>query len=321
MVAFTGRCLTHRAEIMWLHGAWPEALEEARRAGRRCARGQQRARGRRGRLPCRASVHRLRGELAAAEDGLPGREPARSRAAARPRAAAAGPGRRPSAAAAAIRRALGETAERPQRARLLPAYVEIMLARRRRRGGARRLRRARADRGRPRQRHAAGDGRARARGGRARRRRRRAPPWFLCGAPRGCGSSSRRRTRRPARVRSSALACRALGDDDAAAFELEAARGVFAALGAAPDLARRGSLMRPAATADAHGLTRARAGGAPPRRGGEEQPRRSPPSWSSASTRSPATCRTSSPSSASRRAPPRARRLRARPRLTRRGQK
>ena len=37
MVAFTGRCLTHRAEIMCLHGAWEDALEEARRAGRRCA--------------------------------------------------------------------------------------------------------------------------------------------------------------------------------------------------------------------------------------------------------------------------------------------
>jgi hypothetical protein len=35
MVAFTGQCLLHRAEIMHLHGAWREALEEARRAGQR----------------------------------------------------------------------------------------------------------------------------------------------------------------------------------------------------------------------------------------------------------------------------------------------
>ena len=49
------------------------------------------------------------------------------------------------------------------------------------------------------------------------------------------------------------LACRALGDDDTAAMELEAARGVFAQLGAAPDLARVDSLTRRAASDDAMG--------------------------------------------------------------------
>jgi DNA-binding CsgD family transcriptional regulator len=38
------------------------------------------------------------------------------------------------------------------------------------------------------------------------------------------------------------LACRVLGDDDTAALELEAARGAFDRLGAAPDLARLDSL-------------------------------------------------------------------------------
>ena len=40
------------------------------------------------------------------------------------------------------------------------------------------------------------------------------------------------------------LACRALGDDDAATLELEAARGVFAELGAMLDVARVDSLSR-----------------------------------------------------------------------------
>lgn len=33
LVTFTGTCLVHRAEIMQMHGAWQDALEEARRAG------------------------------------------------------------------------------------------------------------------------------------------------------------------------------------------------------------------------------------------------------------------------------------------------
>ena len=51
------------------------------------------------------------------------------------------------------------------------------------------------------------------------------------------------------------VACRALGDDDTAALELEAARGDFANLGAAPDLARVDALTRRASPIDAHGLT------------------------------------------------------------------
>ena len=51
MVTFTGRCLVHRAEIMQLHGAWPEALDEARRAGERFAQQGSEIGGRRGRLP------------------------------------------------------------------------------------------------------------------------------------------------------------------------------------------------------------------------------------------------------------------------------
>ena len=47
-------------------------------------------------------------------------------------------------------------------------------------------------------------------------------------------------------------ACRALGDDDSAALELDAARGVFEELHAAPDLARLETLGAPR---DTHGLS------------------------------------------------------------------
>ena len=51
------------------------------------------------------------------------------------------------------------------------------------------------------------------------------------------------------------LGCRALGDEEAAAMELDAARGAFAQLGAAPDLARLATLDRRDAASKGHGLT------------------------------------------------------------------
>jgi DNA-binding CsgD family transcriptional regulator len=125
MVAFTGRCLVHRAEILQLRGEWSEALEEARKAGERFALQGYR-------LPAaeaayrRAEVHRLRGEPAAEdaykEASRGGYEPQPGLALLR---LAQGD---VEAAAAAIRRVLGETSGRAARARLLPASVEILLA-------------------------------------------------------------------------------------------------------------------------------------------------------------------------------------------------
>ena len=51
------------------------------------------------------------------------------------------------------------------------------------------------------------------------------------------------------------LACRAQGDEEAAALELDAARDAFERLRAAPDLTRVESLMRRAAPGGTHGLT------------------------------------------------------------------
>jgi DNA-binding NarL/FixJ family response regulator len=52
------------------------------------------------------------------------------------------------------------------------------------------------------------------------------------------------------------LACRALGDDEGAGLELEAARAAFQQLGATPDLARIDLLAKGASSAQLHGLTR-----------------------------------------------------------------
>jgi hypothetical protein len=63
-------------------------------------------------------------------------------------------------------------------------------------------------------------------------------PWSRCAA----GGQAWQELEAPyeaARVRVLVgLSCRSLGDDEAGALELEAARGVFAELGAAPDLGR-----------------------------------------------------------------------------------
>ncbi len=126
MVAFTGRCHVHRAELMQLEGAWSEALEEARRAADRAALGNHRSA-----LAAAAyvqgEVHRLRGAFADAEDAYrrareSGREPQPGLALLR-----LAQGDAPSAAAA-VRRVLAETSEPTRRIRLLPACVEIMLA-------------------------------------------------------------------------------------------------------------------------------------------------------------------------------------------------
>jgi tetratricopeptide (TPR) repeat protein len=125
MVAFTGVCRVHRAEIMQLHGAWVDAIEEAQRACERCQRVNRQAAA--AALYQQAEVHRLRGEFAAAEEayrsaGEWGWESQPGLALLR---MAQG---RSDAAVAAIRRVVRATTEPLQRTRLLPAYVEIMLA-------------------------------------------------------------------------------------------------------------------------------------------------------------------------------------------------
>jgi DNA-binding CsgD family transcriptional regulator len=253
MVAHTGLCLVHRAEIMELQGAWRDALEEARRAGERFAQGMTNQLAAGYALYRQGEVHRLQGELAAAEEAY--RDASRCGWEPQPGLAllrlAEGNG---AAAAAAIRRVVGETSERLKRARLLPAYVEIMLAvgdAQEAHSASRELEDISAGH----ESAVLGAMSAHARGavalaqGDARAAlfalRHAWQVWQELEAP-----------YEAARVRVLlGLACRALGDDDTAVLELEATLGVFAQLGAAPDLTRVGSLTRRSPSIDTHGLT------------------------------------------------------------------
>jgi tetratricopeptide (TPR) repeat protein len=125
LVAYHGQCLVHRAEIMQLHGARREAMEEAERAAERFLRGPDHpAAG--AAFYQQAELHRLRGEFAKAEEAYRqasrwGRMPQPGLALLR---LAQG---QVDAAQAAIRRVMEEASDRVTRSNLLAADVEIML--------------------------------------------------------------------------------------------------------------------------------------------------------------------------------------------------
>jgi DNA-binding CsgD family transcriptional regulator/tetratricopeptide (TPR) repeat protein len=251
MIAFAGVCRVHRAEIMQLRGTWPEAIEEARRAGARAQGVDRRASA--AALYQQAEVHRLRGEFAAAEDAYRGA----SRLGLEPQ-----PGwallrlaqGRTDAASTAIRRVAGTTADRLKRMNLLPAYVEIMLAARDiedARGACKELEEiARSfDTGVPDAIAAEVRGAVELAGGNAQAAlaplRRAFAVWQRIDAPYAA-----------ARVRLLiGLACRALGDEEGAALEIDVARSAFEQLGAKPDLARLDSLRKGPPSRPAHRLT------------------------------------------------------------------
>jgi DNA-binding NarL/FixJ family response regulator len=241
MVAHNGLCLVHRAEILQLQGAWDEAVAEARGAAERFTQGVLNE------LACgkalyrAGEVHRLRGEFAAAEEAFRrasgcGCEPQPGLALLR---LAEGKARE---AAAAIRRVLGEKLQPLQRAELLPAFVEILLAV----GDVERARHACLELGEVATRQgndvlaamasqargsvALADGDAHAALAALREA---LTVWQELGLP-----------YETARTRVSVgLACRALRDEEAAVLELEAARDLVVRLGARSELARIEELL------------------------------------------------------------------------------
>jgi DNA-binding CsgD family transcriptional regulator/tetratricopeptide (TPR) repeat protein len=242
LVPFAGACTIHRSEIMQLAGAWHEATEEARRACERLSRTKDFEAG--NAFYQEGELHRLRGRQAEAERAYAlanerGRDPMPGLALLRLAQGRVG------LAAAASRRVLSATTDPFQRTRLLPAHVEIMLA-------ASDLTEARkavdelvsaaervdmelltatAERALGAVLLSEGDARSA-----IDPLRRAHAAWQRVGAP-----------YLGARVRV-LLACayRALGDEDGATLERDAARKIFAELGAAPDVAAVDEMAKPA---------------------------------------------------------------------------
>jgi DNA-binding CsgD family transcriptional regulator len=242
----------HRSQVHQLCGEWREAIEAARRAASRVSSATDPQAAADARYQ-EAEIHRLRGELAAAEASYLavselGGEPQPGLALLR---LAQG---RPETAAQAIRRAVEATAAPLLRARFLPAAVEIAL-------GCAELGHARAAGDEltsiaaefdtevlgAMAAHAAGavklaEGDA---SGACEPLRRAFRVWRDVGAPYVA-----------ARIRVTlAAACRALGDEDGARFEIAAARTVFERLGAAPDLAMVDALAAGPSAGGDHPLT------------------------------------------------------------------
>jgi ATP/maltotriose-dependent transcriptional regulator MalT len=249
LLAFTGRCRIHRAEILQLGGSWADALDEAHRACERLIETNNSAAAgvayyRHGELL------RLRGEFAAAEEAY--REASRLGWEPQPGLAQLrlAQGKR-DAALAAIRRASSETGEPLKRAALLPAHVEIALAA----GEVEEARSACNELQGLAGRYesamltamvayahgvvalAEGDPNAALVALREAQR-----IWVELGAPYEVG-----RTRVLL-----AQVCSALGDSESAALELDSARETFRKLGAAPDLAR----LDGTSSREVHGLSR-----------------------------------------------------------------
>lgn len=246
-VPYRGHCLVRRAEILQLHGAWPDALDEAQQACQRLS--QPTPKPALGAAYYQvAEVHRLRGEFSEAEEAY--RLASRWEKTPQPGFAllrlAQG---QVDAACAAIRHVADQVRDPAARPRLLDAYVEIMLAAEEvvaARAASEELAEIETHLRAP----LLGALSARATGAvlfvehNSKEAllwlRQALTAWLELEAP-----------YEVARLRVwIARACRAQGNADLADLELEAARTVFEQLGAAPDLARVHALLGQTAEAE-----------------------------------------------------------------------
>ena len=233
LVPYRGQCLVHRAQILQAHGDWVEAAAEAERARRRLSEPAHPALGLA--LYEQGELHRLRGEFEAAELAYraaseQGREPAPGMALLR---LAQG---RIDAAVAAGRRMVEESRGQFAYRKMLAACIDILLA-----AGEVETAGALADE--LATVAATADAPLPARCRRTRPVQCSSPPviralhWSSCGAHTAHGVTWRCRTKRARARVQIGLSCRALGDEDAAKLELDAARTTFERLGARSDLA------------------------------------------------------------------------------------